>query len=749
VKAVHPVVAIPAPQTVGTGTADLFTALSMTGADIAQSELGFTGRGVKVGVIDTGIDYDSADLGGDGVARSNSPAFPNKRVRKGWDFVGDAFNADPSSPNFNLTQTPDGYPDDCAGHGTHVAGIIGASGFVTGVAPKAQLASYRVFGCEGSTTADVMIAAMERALDDGMQVINISIGSAFTWPTYPTAVAANRLVRKGVVVVASIGNSGANGLYSAGSPGLGKDVIGVASFDNVDIVLNLFRVSPDGAAIGFTSATGAPVVPSTGTSPIARTGTTTTANDGCNPLPAGALSGKVALIRRGTCSFYIKASNAQAAGATGVVLYNNAAGRISPTVAGTPAITIPVVAVTAAEGALIDGRLAAGALVALTWTSELGSFPQATGNLLSSFSSYGLGPDLDLKPDLGAPGGSIFSTYPLELGGYASLSGTSMSSPHVAGAVALLLEARKDLDAKDVRGILQNAAEPKPWFGNPGLGLLDNVSRQGAGMLRIDEAIVSRVTVTPSKLALGESASGPSTRTLEIENDARHSVTYALSYVNGLSVANTFSPAFYTSDATVAFERPTVTVPGRGEKRLKVTITPPTGPDKAQYGGYVVLTPVDGGQVKRVPFAGFVGDYQSIQAMAPTVYGFPWLAVLYQGSLYQVTGPDDWAYSMVGADVPNFLVHFDHQARLLNVDISDAAGKPLGQVSSDEYLSRSSSPTGFFSFSWDGTVTRGRRTITVPSGHYTAKLSLLKALGNPSNPADWETWTSPVITVLR
>ena len=420
VKAVHPVVAIPAPQTVGTGTADLFTALSMTGADIAQSELGFTGRGVKVGVIDTGIDYDSADLGGDGVARSNSPAFPNKRVRKGWDFVGDAFNADPSSPNFNLTQTPDGYPDDCAGHGTHVAGIIGASGFVTGVAPKAQLASYRVFGCEGSTTADVMIAAMERALDDGMQVINISIGSAFTWPTYPTAVAANRLVRKGVVVVASIGNSGANGLYSAGSPGLGKDVIGVASFDNVDIVLNLFRVSPDGAAIGFTSATGAPVVPSTGTSPIARTGTTTTANDGCNPLPAGALSGKVALIRRGTCSFYNKASNAQAAGATGVVLYNNAAGRISPTVAGTPAITIPVVAVTAAEGALIDGRLAAGALVALTWTSELGSFPQATGNLLSSFSSYGLGPDLDLKPDLGAPGGSIFSTYPLELGGYAS-----------------------------------------------------------------------------------------------------------------------------------------------------------------------------------------------------------------------------------------------------------------------------------------------------------------------------------------
>ena len=751
VRAVHPVIAIPAPQMVGTGTADLFTALSMTGADIAQSELGFTGRGVKVGVIDTGIDYDSGDLGGDGVARANSPAFPNSRVKRGWDFVGDAFNADTSSPNFSLAQVPDGYPDDCAGHGTHVAGIIGASGFVTGVAPKAQLASYRVFGCEGSTTADVMIAAMERALDDGMQIINISIGGAFTWPTYPTALAANRLVKKGVVVVASIGNSGSSGLYSAGAPGLGKDVIGVASFDNVDIVLNLFRVSPDGAAIGFTPAVGAPVPPIAGPAPLARTGTSTTADDGCAALPAGSLAGKVALIRRGTCSFYAKASNAEAAGAVGMLLYNNTAGRISPTVAGSPAIGIPVVAISAAEGALIDGRLAAGGAIELTWTSELGSFPQATGNLLSSFSSYGLSPDLDLKPDLGAPGGSIFSTFPLELGGYASLSGTSMASPHVAGAVALLLEARHDLEAKEVRGILQNAAEPKPWFGNPAYGLLDNVSRQGAGMVRIDEAIISKVKVTPSKLALGESESGPVTRTLEIENDARRPVTYALSYVNGLSVAKTFTPAFYTSDATVAFDSPTVTVPGHGERHIKVTVTPPTGPDKAQYGGYVVLTPVGGGQIKRVPFAGFVGDYQSIQAMAPTAYGFPWLAALYEGSYYQVTGPDDWAYSMVGDDVPLFLVHFDHQSRLLQVDISDAAGKAVGRASTDEYLSRNSGPTGFFNFTWDGTVTRGRhsRTITVPNGNYTATFSLLKALGDPSNPADWETWVSPLIAVLR
>src|SRR5206468_3578978 len=142
---------------------------------------------------------------------------------------------------------PDADPDDCAGHGTHVAGIIGASGNpatggVRGVAPGVTFGSYRVFGCQGSTEADIMLAAMEAALADHMDVLNMSIGSAFQWPQYPTSAAANRLVNKGVVVVASIGNSGTDGIYSAGSPGLGSKVIGVASFDNVRILLNTFTI---------------------------------------------------------------------------------------------------------------------------------------------------------------------------------------------------------------------------------------------------------------------------------------------------------------------------------------------------------------------------------------------------------------------------------------------------------------------------------------------------------------------------
>ncbi len=135
-----------------------------------------------------------------------------------------------------------------------------------GVAPEVTFGVYRVFGCEGSTTSDIMIAAMELALADGMQVLNMSIGSAYQWPQYPTAKAASRLVNSGMVVVASIGNSGANGLYSAGAPGLGDKVIGVASYDNTHVFLPYFTVN--GTNIGYITMTFSPNPPTSGTGEI-------------------------------------------------------------------------------------------------------------------------------------------------------------------------------------------------------------------------------------------------------------------------------------------------------------------------------------------------------------------------------------------------------------------------------------------------------------------------------------------------
>ncbi len=750
VLAMYPVDVLRAPKaertTPGSITPQMATAISMTGAAELQA-MGLTGAGIKVGIIDSGVDIDHPDLGGTGVP--GTTPFPSSRVAYGYDFVGDAFNADPTSPAYNPVTTPDENPDDCGGHGTHVAGIVGANGTIKGVAPGVTFGAYRVFGCAGSTTSDVMVEAMERAYADGMQVVNQSIGSPFQWPQYPTARAASRMALKGVVMVASIGNSGTSGLYAAGAPGVGAEVIGVASYDNVSVTLNQFTLTPGGEAVGYGNATAAPPAPTSGSLPMAKTGTTTSTADGCSPLAPGSMSGMAVLIRRGSCGFYDKALNAQNAGAAAVVLYNNTTGRISPTVAGAVTITIPVVAVSDTEGALIDGKIAAGPTT-MTWRADVGSFPNPTAGLISSFSSYGLPPDLSFKPNLGAPGGFIYSTYPLEAGGYTSLSGTSMSSPHVAGGVALILDKYPNLPAQQVLTRLQNVADPKNWSGNPGLGYLDFTHRQGAGMLDLVGVVNARAFVKPSQLALGESQSGPSTQTLTFTNLTRFPVTYNLSHVGSLATGpNTYTVGALLATAGVSFSASSITVPALKQASVNVTITAPAAlADRGIYGGYIVATSATDGSVMRVPYSGFKGDYQAIAVLTSGGYGFPWLTKLTGGSYYNQ--PSGASYTLVGDDIPFFLAHLDHQSRLMKLEAFEAAtGKSVGIVSTESFLPRNPTSTGFFAFTWDGTTGLRAPTYTVPNGSYYVTISVLKALGDPSLPTDWEAWTSPTITLAR
>ncbi|HXV39741.1 MAG TPA: S8 family serine peptidase, partial [Steroidobacteraceae bacterium] len=324
VRAIYPVynIAGPSPEEAAGSAIELAAAVNMTGASAAQTR-GLTGSGIRVGIIDTGVDIDHPGFGGSGT--NGTTAFPSARVVAGFDFVGNAYNA--GGTGAALIPVPDPNPDDCNGHGTHVAGIVGANGAgITGVAPGVTFGAYRVFGCDGSTSADIMIAAMEMAYADGMHVINQSIGSARQWPQYPTAQAASRLAKRGVVMVASIGNNGPGGsspdaLYAAGAPGVGDDVIGVASYDNGQ---RSFTVN--GTPYGYNPASSSPLPPTSGSLPMSRTGTPASVDDGCAAQPAGSLAGTAALIRRGTCAFHLKALNAMNAGAAAVVLYNNAAG---------------------------------------------------------------------------------------------------------------------------------------------------------------------------------------------------------------------------------------------------------------------------------------------------------------------------------------------------------------------------------------------------------------------------------------
>lgn len=724
----------------GNVTPDLFTALAMTGADVAQNTLGLTGAKVLVGVIDSGIDYNHPDLGGCfGVGC---------RVAIGHDFVGDSYDVNGAG----TLPEPDGDPDDCGGHGTHVAGIIGANGVVKGVAPGVTFGAYRVFGCAGGAGTDVIMKAMETAAADGVRVLNLSLGSSFAWPESPEAQTANQLVNEGVVVVASIGNSGGNGLWAAGAPGNGDLVIGTASVENTSIAGPAFQILPHDTMagtglVGFTSATAAAVTPITGAFPLARTGTPTTTNDACSALAPGSLTGQIALVRRGTCGFFAKATSVQAAGAVGVVVYNNAAGALDPTVAGTPAISIPVVAITAADGEAINAQMDAGP-VTFTWGTGVTSSVNTLANTLSTFSSFGLTAELGFKPDIAAPGGSIYSTWPLELGAYASLSGTSMASPHLAGTVALLLQARPGLSATDTREILQNNAVPE-LAPAPHATVADNVHRQGAGIVRIDAAVRNLVRATPAKIALGESQSGSVTAKIDLINDGAASITYDITHVPALSTSgNTYSPTSVVGGhATVQFGAPSVSVAPGAIASVTATITAnPALADSSLYGGYLVFTPQGGGGgagVIHVPYAGFKGDYQALPILVPTAQAYPWLV-----DSSGTSQPSGAKFTLQAGDFPAIKAHFEHAARQVKMDVFEATKmKAYGRALTDDYYPQSTTAAGTSTFGWDGTTVLNKKVLKVPNGTYVIKLSALKALGDANNPLDWEVWTSPTITL--
>jgi minor extracellular serine protease Vpr len=294
------------------------------------------------------------------------------------------------------------------------------------------------------------------------------------------------------------------------------------------------------------------------------------------------------------------------------------------------------------------------------------------------------------------------------------------------------------------------------------------VHRQGAGMLDIDDAILSTSTVEPSRISLGEGTGGSAT--LTVTNGGSSDVTYTVSHVGALTTGgSTNAPSLFIPTGSATFSAPTLTVPAGGQASLGVTVSALQDPAlvRSQYGGYVVLTPDDGTAPLRVPYAGFNGDYQSIQAVTPTVNELPWLARLTACERFvgiDCTAGGNYEEAEAGAtfdltaeinETPYFLVHLEHQVRELRMEVfasgPDGLGRNWGRIFTEDYLPRNATATSFFAFGFDGDVTKGKspRTVAVPDGTYVVKLSALKALGDPSNPAHWETWTSPAFTIDR
>ncbi len=348
VVAVHPV---------RTYAVDNAVSVPFLGLPQVWQNTGYTGQNVKVAIIDTGIDYTHATFGGPGAteayeaahAAEAQPADPAwfgpdaPRVKGGIDLVGDDYNADSSSDAYQPVPHPDDNPLDCNGHGSHVAGTTGGSGVLAdgttypgpydestpsntfrvgpGVAPQVDLYAVRVFGCEGST--DVVVPALDWAVEHGMDVVNLSLGSSFGRGDDPDAVAAANAVGAGVVVVASAGNAGHNP-YLTGSPGTGDGVIAVSAVDSTESFPGA-TVTVGGATVEAINANGADVDGLGELEVVRLTGENAL---GCSPeafTAAGVVEGgnQLAVVDRGDCARVAKKIHGQQAGAAAVLMVNN------------------------------------------------------------------------------------------------------------------------------------------------------------------------------------------------------------------------------------------------------------------------------------------------------------------------------------------------------------------------------------------------------------------------------------------
>jgi subtilisin family serine protease len=495
--------------------------------------LGLLGTGVKVGVIDTGIDYTHADFGGVGTpaayqaahAAQAGPFTPTAKVVGGYDFSGDKYNADPSAADYDPVPKPDPNPIDCEGHGSHVAGTVAGYGVDAngstfagdyrkltgtalydmkigpGMAPQASLYALKVFGCTGST--DVVGQALDWALDpngdgdfgDHLDIVNLSLGSDFGTEDDPENAMIDVLAENGVLPVIAAGNAG-DVTDAGGSPGNALRSLAVASVLDPYQLRDGIRVNTPPELAGIYAGQNSVAYDYTGKPPV--TGDVAAipgANaDGCDTFSstdAAKVRGKVAWLewddndatRR--CGSVKRSGNAQAAGAIGAIFTS----QLDAFNAGiTGSAVIPVFQIGAKETAKLRPAVNAGTLNVTFDGSLAGSIKDnspALGDTISSFTSRGthnaIGP---VKPDVAAPGSTIASAGIGTGSDPAVLSGTSMATPHTAGISALVKQAHPDWTTEQIKADIMNTAGHDVYSQNGQTGLRYGPARVGSG--RVD-----------------------------------------------------------------------------------------------------------------------------------------------------------------------------------------------------------------------------------------------------------------------
>ena len=637
------------------------------------------GEGIRVGVIDTGIDYTHANFGGPGTAAAyaaNDPnvvepgTFPTAKVVGGLDFAGATYDASSAA---TAIPTPDDDPLDGDGHGSHVAGTIAGLGvnldgtpyagpydlsldpttlrIGPGAAPAASLYALKVFGDHGGSTA-LAALAMEWATDpngdgdfsDHLDVVNLSLGSAFGNSSDTDAAIYANAVKAGVVVVASAGNA-ADIYFVSGSPAATPSVISVAASSVGEYPA--VRVDAPASVAGLKAAGTAAFGPVqfSVSGELVATVPVTACNGAAGSVTNGAdLVGKIALIRRGTCSFALKAKAAADAGAIGVVIYNNVAGDPPGMANASPpvTVTVPTRSIGLADGTALAALLGGSTpqVVDVTLADTLGFVDPTLADTVASFSSRGPSRALNLpvlKPDLAAPGVNVVSTG---MGtGYlgVTLSGTSMAAPLTTGTLALLRQAHPAWSPAQLKALAMNTAGhdlfnaattvPTRLRESPlrqGAGRIDAQAADAASVIAYDVSAPERVSV--SFATVDVAAATTEHRSLRLANLGLADVTYDVAV----------DPVVAPPGTAVTADAPAVTVTAGATADLGLTLAvdpaamvrlrDPTvlavnlGLPRnwlSEVSGYVVLVPEGGGPTLRVPYFGAPGPAAAMAAEGP------------------------------------------------------------------------------------------------------------------------------------
>ncbi|KAI8139731.1 peptidase S8/S53 domain-containing protein [Fennellomyces sp. T-0311] len=744
------------------GLANLQVAHEMTTVDQVR-QLGWNGKGIKVGVLDTGIDYTHPALGGcfgDGCL-----------VAYGSDLVGDNYGEQ------NMTIDPDNDPiDHCDGHGTHIAGIIAANDTVKGfqgVSPNVILGAWRIFGCDGDADDDIILMAAEEAVKAGMDIINLSLGgSTGSWEEDALAVALSNIADRDVLVVVAQGNEGRDGFERTPSPAIGRHVLSVASIDNGKKLGYGFSLISSGSNETIDTYD---YVPSDGKEQFAMNGTmfpiitlnsnTTsghrTASTGCDPIQHD-LNGYVALLRRGECEFGQKAMQVQNAGAVGLIVYcEPGEDAVAIDLDDYTRIKIPVGSISGDDGIQLVDQLANRTDIVIGFSEQLVKVP--TARLSSVFSTWGPDPELHLKPEIAGVGGIVYSTYPTNLGSYTMLSGTSMAAPYVTGSIALYMQATGRKDRATIFNAFMNTASLIQTSHDPNSSQIQSPIKQGAGLVQVYDAILNNVTMDPPKIALNDSAHFKEKTTLTIHNHSPDTQKFTLTHIpaaaiNGFDFSTSSvplsTPKYVSASANVTFEKTEFEIKGNGNTTVEVHFTPPDdSTPHLLYGGYIQLNSTSTSNHASVPYFGSLGNQRDLNVFEVD-YDFPCIGDYYGDPITDPT------YNFTDGDTLYLFVRYASATRLFKTELLSASnGTVVGELAGvhDIYVPRNDGTIENFNdyYKWTGSLkvlSSGRSRVSYPKarpGKYRLRLLALRMLGDKSVEEDWDTWESEEFTIVQ